>query len=450
MANVDLHDQLAQLRRRIARIDRKYAASPPSPQRPLFPPRVKPEQYFPEEWLQGDEIETEYGHHFETERFWERHRRHGSIGIADLEDLPADLLDAISGGEIEHAPPQKWAFLDTETTGLAGGSGTYAFLIGVGRITPEGFRVRQFFMREFGEEASLLHGLEQHLAQFDVLVTYNGKTYDQPLLETRYRMQRARPPFGRLAHLDLLFGARRLWKLRFDSCRLVELENQILGVEREGDLPGELIPYVYFEYLRTREAFRLMPIFHHNAIDILTLACLTGIVPWAFHAAERIAENEPAAGGCEPLTGASPRDPGIGGFEQARVAHGAEMVGLARWLRRAGQHEPALVLFRRAIDRGLRDDLLFRTLWDIAALEKKLGHQAASVATLTELAASRNPFRVDALAELAKHYEHRERNYGMALEMTRAALDAGGDGDLHRRAERLQRKMSGQRIPRLI
>src|SRR5579872_2978260 len=388
MANGNFQEQLTELRRRIARIDRKYTAPPRQPL--TITPAEQPEQYFPQEWLQGDVVETELGHHFETERLWERHRRHGSMAIGDLEELPADLLRPISDGEIENAPPHKWAFLDTETTGLAGGAGTYAFLIGVGRITAEGFRVRQFFMREFGEEASLLRSLSEHLAQFDVLITYNGKTYDQPLLETRYRMQRAKPPFTRLAHLDLLFGARRLWKLRFDSCRLVELENQILGVEREGDLPGELIPYVYFEYLRTREAFKLLPIFHHNAIDILTLACLSGIVPWAFH---------------------SP--------ENARFSHGAEMVGLGRWLRKAEQHETALAMFRRAVHRGLSDELLFRTLWDIAALEKKRGCAGAAIEAFTELAASRNPFRAAAFEELAKHYEHRERNYAMALEMTR-------------------------------
>ena len=111
------------------------------------------------------------------------------------------------------------------------------------------------------------------------MITYNGRAFDQPLLETRYRLNRARPPFAAIEHLDLLYGARRLWKLRFESCRLVDLENQILGVERQGDLPGALIPYVYFEYLRTRQAARLLPVFQHNAIDILTLACLTGIVP---------------------------------------------------------------------------------------------------------------------------------------------------------------------------
>ena len=230
----DIQEQLAQLRRRIARIDRKYAdAKPMAPA--AFPPPFRPAKYFVEEYVSGEEVSTPHGTHFETERIWERHRRHGHLDLSALNELPPDLLDKLSGGTTPAAHPQRWAFLDTETTGLAGGAGTYAFLIGVGRITPEGFRLRQFFMREPAEEASLLHRLSEHLSEFDTLVTYNGKTYDQPLLETRYRMARSKPPFARLEHFDLLFGARRLWKLRFDSCRLVELENQILGVEREGD-----------------------------------------------------------------------------------------------------------------------------------------------------------------------------------------------------------------------
>lgn len=417
----DLQEQLANLRRRIARIDRKYAGSPPlRPALALAPP-LKPSKYYIEEWSSGQEVETEFGRHFETERLFERHRRHGSMDISLLAELADDLLGAISGDTVPQSSPTRWAFLDTETTGLAGGTGTYAFLIGVGRITPEGFRVRQFFMREFGEEASLLAALSGHLSEFDVLVTYNGKAYDQPLLETRYRMARARPPFDRLPHLDLLFGARRLWNLRFDSCRLVELENQILGVEREGDLPGELIPYVYFEYLRTREATRLVPIFHHNAIDILTLACLTGIVPQVFRA--------PA---------------------EAKLAHGAEMVGMARWLRTAERFDDALALFRRAIELGLCDELLFRTIWDVACLEKKLRRDAAAIASFAELASCRNPHRVQALEELAKHYEHRERNYAMALEMTRSALEMGESDVLRRRESRLLRRASTPRPRRLL
>ncbi|HTR34372.1 MAG TPA: ribonuclease H-like domain-containing protein [Bryobacteraceae bacterium] len=417
----DFQEQLAHLRRRIAKIDKKYA----SPKRTPPPASSGQPLAAPEEWLNGEEVSTAHGRHYEFEKLYERHRRHGSIGIVDLEDLPGDLLEPISNGEIRGVPPSKWCFLDTETTGLAGGSGTYAFLVGVGRITPQGFRVRQFFMRDFGEEASQLSALTEHLKQFEVLITYNGRTYDQPLLETRFRMTRQRPPFSSLAHLDLLFGARRLWNLRFDSCRLVDLENQILGVERQGDLPGELIPYVYFEYIRTREIFSLLPVFHHNAIDILTLACLTAIVPRAFHA---------------------PGD-SVNGPE---FAHGAEMVGLARWWRQAEQHENSLALFRQALNRNLSDDLLFRTMWDIAALEKKLGREHAALPLLTDLAASKNPLQASAFVELAKYYEHRERNYSMALEMTRNALAIEDSEALRRRAARLEKRVPAGKAIRLL
>jgi uncharacterized protein YprB with RNaseH-like and TPR domain len=416
----DLQQQLSLLRQRIARIDRKFADA----RKPAPPPAIteeKPERYDVEEFLPGNEVATEFGSHWEWEKHYERRRRHGSMGIADLEHLPADLLGPISGNEIPSAPPDTWAFLDTETTGLAGGAGTYAFLVGVGRIAPDGFRVRQFFMREYSEERSLLSALTEHLRLFKVLITYNGRIYDQPLLETRYRMSRARPPFTELAHLDLLFGSRRLWKLRFESCRLVQLENWILGVEREGDLPGELIPYVYFDYLRTRQMARLLPLFHHNATDILSLACLTGIVPWAFH------------------------DP-----ERAQFAHGAEMVGLARWWRQAGQHDNAAALFRRAIERGLPDALLFRTMWDAACLEKKRGDDKAALPLLTDLASCRNPHRAAALEELARYYERREGNHALALEMTLAAMEHGPSEALGRRRARLEKRLARGRTRRLL
>lgn len=419
MASSDIQQQLAILRRRIARIDRKYASVAVAAPQPAIDER--PERYGVEEYLSGEEVATTAGTHFESVRVWERHRRHGSMDISTLAELPADLLEAISDGDIRNSPPGRWAFLDTETTGLAGGTGTYAFLVGVGHIAPEGFRLKQFFMRDLGEEASLLDALNAHLANFDVLITYNGKTYDQPLLETRFRMARMRPPFARMRHLDLLHGARRLWKLRFESCRLVELENQVLGVEREGDLPGEMIPHVYFEYLRTREAFRVAPIFHHNAIDILTLACLTGIVPWAF--------RSPA---------------------EAPIHHGADVVGLARWLRAMERFEEAIELFRRAIAMNLSDELLFRTMWDTALLEKRLGRPSGALTLLSDLAAARNPFRAAALEELAKHYEHRERNYEMALEMTRAALTLEDTAELRHRETRLLKRIEKPRPRRLL
>lgn len=355
------------------------------------------------------------------ERHYPGHRQHGSADIGALRELPTDFLQRLSENTVCPAPPERWAFLDTETTGLAGGSGTYAFLIGVGRITEDGFRVRQFFLREYAEERSALQALTEHLAEFDVLITYNGRSYDQPLLETRYRMARLKPPFTSLGHLDLLYGSRRLWKLRLENCRLVQLEQEILGLHREGDLAGELIPYVYFEYLRSKDATRLIPIFHHNAMDIVTLACLTAIVPSAFNT----------------------RD--LAALHSCGIVHGSDLAGIARWMLACGETEQAVPILRRAVDAGLPDALLFRTLWDIACAEKKLGKLDAALEVLTELAGCRNEHRVRALEELAKYYEHCEKNLVMALDFTYQALSFEEKASLLQRKDRLQRRLTSSR-----
>jgi uncharacterized protein YprB with RNaseH-like and TPR domain len=435
---LDTEEQLNRLKQRIAAIELRFAqrrfaaAAAGSPQ---FVAEQEHESCFAEpepirsrieEWANGEVVENEAGQHFQTERLFPAHRQHGAADIGALCELPADLMDALGFGDIPPVPCERWAFLDTETTGLAGGSGTYAFLIGVGRITKEGFRLRQFFMRECAEEASVLSALDEHLRGFDVLITYNGKTYDQPLLETRYRMCRYKPPFGVLAHLDLLYGARRLWKLRLDSCRLMELEQQILGFHREGDLPGEMIPYVYFEYLRSREAHRLMPVFHHNAIDILTLACLTAIVPAAF------------------------RDTDSRALSRLGVRRGEDLAGIARWLLAAGEPERALELMKRAVDARLPDRLLYRALWDIGVVEKKLGRLHAARKVFSELAGCRNEYRCVALEELAKFYEHDEQNFAVALEFTNQALSITPTTALAHRKARLEKRLLKPNPRRLL
>ncbi|HMF75570.1 MAG TPA: ribonuclease H-like domain-containing protein [Bryobacteraceae bacterium] len=424
---LDIEDRLAQLKRRIATIDSKFASSRPrSMASAPAVPSVLSARSFIEQWSEGQVVSNEFGEHFQTERLFAGHRQHGIADIGALSELPPDLLDTLSENEIPNSPPERWAFLDTETTGLAGGSGTYAFLTGVGRIVPEGFRVRQFFLREYAEERSALAALAAHLSEFDVLITYNGKTYDQPLLETRYRMSRHKAPFARLNHLDLLHGARRLWKLRLESCRLIQLEQQILGFEREGDLPGELIPYVYFEYLRSQEARALIPIFHHNAMDILTLACLTAVVPAAFRSTDAAS------------------------LSRVGVRRGEDLTGIARWSLASGEHAQSLELFKRAVDAGLPDKLLFHALWQIAQLEKKLGNPNAALRVYTELAGCRNEFRCSALEELAKYYEHEERNYILALEFTRQALGHEPSAALTHRRQRLERRLAKPRPRKLF
>lgn len=401
--NETLRKQLELLRRRIARME----ARAPRPGQPAPLPADL-----------GREVETPLGRHWELERRWPAHHLHGSADVGALADLPPDLLAALSE-EAAGCAPHEWVFLDTETSGTSGGSGTFAFLVGTGHITPAGFIVRQFFMREHGEEPSMLGALAQHLARFRLVVTYNGKAFDLPLLETRYRLARQRPPFAHLVHVDLLHSARRLWRLALESCRLMDLEARILGFERQGDPGGALIPRLYLEFLRTGNFRPLVPVFTHNAYDILSLACLTAIVPAAFR-------------------------------EPARLSHPAEMAALARWFHREGMLEEALRLLEAALRRPLREDLLWGALWEAAEIERRLGRTEAAVARWTELSAIANPFRAQALEKLAIYYEHREKNPAMALEMALAAQAISPSKDLERRIIRLRAKASVPRPPRLI
>ena len=357
--------QLVHLRQRIERINRKYVSGPPR--------RIASLADKIEDLVEGEIVHTLRGAHFETERLWGHHRRHGCVDISELAALPNDLFRWLSSGEDAQADACRWAFLDTETIGLAEGAGPCAFLIGVGAIESAGFRLRQFFMRDYSDEASVLVRLAEHLNRFDVLITYNGKAFDQPLLQGRFRWAGLDDPFGRLQHMDLLFSARRLWKLRLQSCRLMDLEARVLGVERQGDLPGVMIPYCYFDYLRTQQAFRLVPIFHHNAMDILSLACLTAIVPAAFGAPEVFATR-----------------------------HGSDLIGLARWLLQTRRAEEALRLFRRAVDLGLPDNILFKTLWEIAVIERRLAHLPEAVDAFGQLVESRNPYQARAAKARAR------------------------------------------------
>ena len=430
----DLSSQLEALRRKIARLENRaatgdHAAGPPhfTGEDMVLHGEIPGEDTVGHGEISGEdmvaaagnpaagrEVVTPGGRHWEMERTWPSHYRHGVSDVGALIELPADilseLLSAGSGAEQINSPPERWAFLDTETTGLAGGSGTLAFLVGIGSITPAGFGLKQYFLRQPAEEPSLLSALTADLANYDVLVTYNGKAFDVPLLETRFLMNRQKAPFARLQHVDLLYGARRLWRLKLESCRLQDLERRILGHERVGDVGGGFIPNLYFDYLRRSDPGLLEPVFFHNAIDILSLACLTAVVPQAFR-------------------------------EPARLTHGAELAGLARWLCNED---------RLALARPMSDALVWETLWRLADSERKLHRQAAAVAAWSELANVRNPFQGRALERLAMHYERTGKNPAMALECTHAAMAVERTPELEKRAARLAARLSKPRPGRLL
>src|SRR3977135_3001321 len=179
------------------------------------------------------------------------------------------------------ADPSKWLFLDTETTGLAGGTGTYAFLVGLAGWAAGGVQGEQLFMRDFSEEHSLFHELSARVAKRPVLVTFNGKSFDWPLLESRFTMTRSIAAPKLAAHLDLLHPARALWKLRLGSVRLVELERRVLdaprlGWRRDDDVASALIPQFYFDYLRGGPTEPLAGVGRHNQMDLRGLAALFG------------------------------------------------------------------------------------------------------------------------------------------------------------------------------
>ena len=176
-------------------------------------------------------------------------------------ELTRDTLVLMSEKEMPaNFDPRRILYLDTETTGL-GGSGTVAFLVGLGYLTDNGFEVHQFLMRDYPEEPYLLRHVAAGLNRFDVLCTFNGTTFDVPLLESRFLM-------------DLLHMCRRLWKLRLGRCNLGRLEEVILGKPREEDIPGSEVPQRYFTYLKTGEISLLEDVLKHNAQDIASLCVL--------------------------------------------------------------------------------------------------------------------------------------------------------------------------------
>ena len=196
--------------------------------------------------------------------------------LPSFRSLPFSLISQWANDpRLADIPLSKFAFLDTETSGLSGGTGTYAFLVGIARFVDGQLVLRQFFMRDPAEEPAMLEAVAQFLAPAQALVTFNGKAFDAPLLTTRYRLHRIPIPYEGYAHLDLLPLARRLWRDRLESRALKYLEQHVLGMTRSSEeVPGYEIPWLYFDYLKSGDARPLAGVFYHNAMDVVAMAAL--------------------------------------------------------------------------------------------------------------------------------------------------------------------------------
>ena len=314
---------------------------------------------------------------------------------------------------------RKLLFLDTETTGLSGGAGTLAFEIGLGFIDARGMVIRQYVMRDYGEESAMLAEIASLLPRFDTLVTFNGKSFDIPLLESRMVMHRIRVHLTDWPHLDLLHACRRVYKLRLGRCSLSALEEAVLGESRTDDLPGAQVPQRYFDYLRTREFALLEDVLRHNRQDVESLASLTGHLCSAFR-------------------------------EPEQLAHAEDAFCVGRTLLRGGHTEEG----RRCLRILGMSSMSSQAHMVLSAIYKKSREWASSVETWTAMIA-RGEGGTWPYVELAKYYEHTERDYARALRYAGAALSRalnlsplGGDdaeiATLRKRVERLKRKLAAQ------
>ncbi|MYB77756.1 MAG: hypothetical protein F4X83_11845 [Chloroflexi bacterium] len=180
-----------------------------------------------------------------------------------------------SGEAADSSPPdvRRMVFWDTETTGL-GGPGTYVFLVGLGYLEDDAFVVRQHFIRSPDEEPAMLRAVAETLPQWPTMTTFNGVSFDLPLLRARMKAHNVKMDLSDVLHSDLLYGARRLWQRRLPNCRLQTLEEHILDFKRQGDVPSAAVPGMYFDYLESGDLSSLEGVFHHNVLDIVSLAGL--------------------------------------------------------------------------------------------------------------------------------------------------------------------------------
>jgi len=372
--------------------------------------------------LEARVLSTHFGEHLSVKKWFSEAIGHpapdGNIDLAALRLLAPDAHDEVSD-------PRNWLFLDTETTGLMGGTGTYPFMVGIAWWDAGGLEVEQFFMRDHSEEHSLLVTLAERIAERSVLVTFNGKSFDWPLLETRYRMTRKIEVPTLAAHLDFLHPARNLWRIRLGSVRLAELEKHVLGFHRGADLISAMIPQFYFDYLAGGPVEPLVEIFKHNQMDLRGLAGL----------ASRIVALL-----------AEPEKHGSDSLELFGVSRICERRGEAKRARRhyeqslAGELPPETDrLARRSLARIAKRDgdiNLARELWESMVGNSREGFEAYEQLAIFHERAGRNPAEAATLVRKALADLLRTNRSGLLS----AALHRQYRDRFERRLARLEKK----------
>ena len=364
------------------------------------PPGSEEPKAFPtlERALGGGELENERGRFFARQERLPDHLCHGPRPLEHARWLSRALLARSQTG-ILSLDPQTALYLDTETTGLSGGSGTYAFLVGLGWFEDGCFVIEQLLMRDHSEEKALLEHLGQRLQRCSGLITFNGKTFDGPLLQTRFVMNRLAYDLEDLPHLDLLYVGRRLWADVLESCKLETLETELLGLPRQNDVPGWLVPQIYFRFLQDSDPRGLRRVVEHNRRDLLAMV---GLVSGLRHYFDAPLENAGSMLSCPQ--------------QQAR-----ECAAFGRWMLHLRQFELAEAMLEKAFG-ALPPGPQFRKTGSLLARLRQRAGQSEAAFELWKRLLEADPRDVRALEEVAKIFEHGKRDYAAALDHVGRAL----------------------------
>jgi hypothetical protein len=345
------------------------------------------------EFVSGEEVENNHGKFFLVTETVHGSSRHGHRNIREAFGFDMTAAAMLANNHlISNLSCGDALFLDTETTGLSGGTGTMAFLIGLGWFKDGHFHMRQILSRDFSEEKAALTYLAEIASQKKFLITFNGKAFDINLLNTRFIMNRLRSELSLMPHLDLLHPSRRILGHRLANSRLVTLEAEVLGVEREGDIPGWEIPQRYFDWLRKRDGRLLTAIIEHNRLDVISMASLTA------HLTEI-----------------------LGGAEMVQIVDDTDYMAAARLLlKRREKIAAAKVLTIVSTHEASQSPLIVKK--ELSLLYKRTGKLEDAVRIWEEILETM-PADFFAIVELAKCLEHRLRDIERAKQIVKSALE---------------------------
>lgn len=373
-----------------------------------------------EDVVSGKFISTPFGSSFVKENYFPQDYKYGEVELFQIFQSSTKIISSLAKDDkLKEIDINKTVFLDTETTGLAGGAGTYIFLIGVGYFEEDQFCVNQYFMRDYNEERALLSAVNDLLGKFIAVVSYNGKTFDLPLMESRYIMSGMKMNLEDPGHFDLLYPARRLWKRRLEDCSLSTVEREILKVNRFNDVPGYLIPEIYFKYLKTKDARALKRVFEHNLQDILSLVALVSKMCFLVE---------------DPLE---------------NTEYGMDIFSVGKIFDEEKKYDQSTRYYTEALKRNLSEEEVLETLKLGSFAYKRQGKWEEAEGIWKEIIDRSQGFVYYPYEELAKFYEHHLKDYKKAEMVVEEALNMVGNiflrEKLQYRLNRIIRKIKIER-----